>query len=225
MQYSHSKLSINLNNIKNNLNIIKKFSKTPICPVIKANAYGHGLIPSAEALTEAEIFGVTDVNEADLLRASGSTTPILILQGIIERSDINRIAKAGYQVVIHHLEQLSWLEEELAKINLTKPLTIWLKINSGMGRLGITPADYVKTYQELQSKTWCKEVILMTHLANANLIDSALNQHQIESFSQIAQELPDAATSIPASSGLLAGFGEDYDITTSLNKLLDQENE
>ncbi|MDG2090668.1 MAG: alanine racemase [Gammaproteobacteria bacterium] len=206
------KATINLSALNNNLKVARSHAKNrKVVAVIKGNAYGHGLIPVAEALQDADTFGVTDVDEADLLAASGNTKPILILQGIIERADINRIAKVGYQVVIHHFEQLAWLEKELAKINLTKPLSIWLKMNSGMGRLGITPTDYVKTYQNLQNKAWCKEVILMTHLANANLIDSDLNQHQLSTFSKITQELPDSATSIPASSGLLAGIGDNTD--------------
>lgn len=206
------KASINLSALSNNLEIARSHANSrKIVAVIKANAYGHGLIQAAEALQKADILGVTDVNEADLLAASGNNKPILILQGIIERADIIRIAKAGYQVVVHQLEQLAWLEEELTKINLSQPLSIWLKMNSGMGRLGISPADYVLAYQKLQSQAWCKEVVLMTHLANANLIDSALNQHQLDIFSTIAQELSEAATSIPASSGLLAGFGEDTD--------------
>lgn len=204
--------TINLSALSNNLKVARSHAKNKkVAAIVKANAYGHGLITAAEALSEADLFGVTDVDEAELLSSSGCIKPILVLQGIIERSDIRRIANAGYQVVIHHLEQLSWLEEELTSANLPKPLTIWLKMNSGMGRLGIKPADYVNAYQELHNKSWCKEVVLMTHLANANLIDSALNQHQVETFSQIALELPDASTSIPASSALLASIGEGAD--------------
>lgn len=206
------KASINLSALSNNLKIARsQANNRKIVAVIKANAYGHGLIPAAKALQAADIYGVTDINEAELLTASDINKPILILQGIIERADIIRIAQAGYQVVVHHFGQLAWLEEELAKIKLSQPLSIWLKMNSGMGRLGISPADYVLAYQKLKGQAWCKEVILMTHLANANLIDSALNQHQLDTFYKVAQELPGTATSIPASSALLAGFGENTD--------------
>jgi len=206
------KATINLKALTNNLEIARSNAQNrKVVAVIKADAYGHGLLPAAEALHEADIYGVTDVDEADLLVASGPNKPILILQGIAERPDIRRIAEAGYQVVIHHLEQLAWLEEDLGKVNLSKPLTLWLKMNSGMSRLGIIPADYVFAFQSLQSKPWCQEIIMMTHLANGNLIDSALNQHQLTTFNKVAQELPEVATSIPASSGLLAGFGENTD--------------
>jgi len=204
-----AKSTINLKALRHNLEIARSHAnKRKVVAVIKANAYGHGLVPVAEALQAADIFGVTDIDEADQLNASGCDKAILILQGIIERSDIARIARHGHQLVIHNLEHLSWLEEELDKINFAKPLSFWLKMNSGMGRLGIMPADFVSAYRSLQSKPWCHEVILMTHLANANLRDSALNQQQLDTFDAISALIPDAATSIPASSALLAGFGK-----------------
>ena len=206
------KATINLSALNNNMKVARSHAKTrKVVAVIKADAYGHGLTPIAEALQDADILGLTDVDEADLLAASGNTKPVLILQGIIARADIVRIAQSGYQVVVHLLEHLTWLEQELNKINLSKPLTIWLKMNSGMNRLGIMSGDYVKAYQELQKKAWCKEVILMSHFASANLIDSALNHYQVNTFSTVAQEIPDVATSISASAGLLAGFGDNTD--------------
>jgi len=206
------KSTINLKALTNNLEIARSHAKNrKIVAVIKANAYGHGLIPAAEALQAADIYGVTDVNEADQLTAAGTDKTILILQGIIERADIARIAEAGYQVVIHSLKQISWLEDELSNITLTKPLRFWLKMNSGMGRLGIMPADFTAAYQNLQGKPWCQEVILMTHMANANLKDSELNQQQLDTFSEITKQIPEAATSIQASSALLASYGESAD--------------
>jgi alanine racemase len=206
------KATINLSALRNNLKVARTAANNrKLVAVIKANAYGHGLLEAAEALQEADVYGVTDVNEASLLKSSGTDKPILILQGIIERADIARIAESGYQLVVHTQEQLSWLEEELSQLPNTKPLTIWLKMNSGMNRLGIMPSDFVKTYQALQNKSWCENVILMTHLANANLLDSNLNPQQLASFAKVAAQIPDAETSIPASSGLLADFGVDAD--------------
>ncbi|MFL2840605.1 MAG: alanine racemase [Pseudohongiellaceae bacterium] len=204
---SRNKATINLKALANNLEIACSYANNrKVVAVIKANAYGHGLISAAEALQAADIYGVTDVDEADKLAASSTNKPILILQGIIERGDISRIAKAGYQVVIHHIDQLAWLEEDLRKINLSRPLSFWLKINSGMGRLGITPTDYVSAFQNLQSKVWCKEVIMMSHFANASLINSALNQQQLATFSNFTQQLPKVVTSISASAALLTGL-------------------
>ncbi len=206
------KANISRSALSHNLNIARSFARDRrLVAVIKANAYGHGLIPCAEALKDADIFGVTDIDEADQLAAFDIHKDILILQGIIERADISRIAEGGYQIVIHHLDQLDWLEQELDPFKLDKPISFWLKMNSGMGRLGIAPEDFVSTYHKLQKKSWCKDVILMTHLANGNLIDSTLNQQQVDTFNTTTQAIPDAETSIPASSALLAEIGQSCD--------------
>ena len=204
--------SIKLSALTNNLQVARSHANNrKILAVIKANAYGHGLLPAAETLRDADAFGVTDVDEADLLAATGTLKPIVILQGIIERADINRIFNAGYQLVVHSLEQLSWLEEDFNKVTKAKPITLWLKMNSGMGRLGIMPTEFVKAFHALETKLWCEDIILMTHLANANLVDSTLNQQQLITFAEATHLLPNAATSVAASSGLLAGFGKDSD--------------
>lgn len=207
-----ARASIKLSALQHNLNIARQYAgPRKVLAVIKANAYGHGLLPVAEALNEADAFGVTDINEAETLTQADCKKPIVILQGIIEQSDITRIAAGGYQLVVHRMQDLQWLEEALDKNPPAAPLTIWLKMNSGMGRLGLKPAAVKSAYAGLQHKDWCSEVILMTHLANGNLTDSELNQQQINTFSSVAKELPDAPASIAASSGLLAGFGKDSD--------------
>ncbi|MEY4642486.1 MAG: alanine racemase [Pseudomonadota bacterium] len=177
-----------------------------ILAMIKANAYGHGLVPVAEALHDADIFGVTDIDEAEQLRAGGTDRPILILQGIIDRSEIARIALQGFQVVIHRVEHLTWLEEELVRLTLPAPLTFWLKLDSGMGRLGIAPEDFAAACRKLQARSWCAGVVAMTHLANSSLPDSPLNRRQLDCFTQRDAELRYVphATSIAASAALLA---------------------
>src|SRR5690606_19293606 len=99
------------------------------------------------------------------------------------------IALQGFQVVIHDVTQLQWLEEELASITLKQPLTFWLKLDSGMGRLGILPADYANACKTLVGKPWCDGVVLMTHLANASVPESPLNAQQMASFNQAIDEL------------------------------------
>lgn len=174
--------------------------------MIKANAYGHGLLQVAAALPGADAFGVTDVDEAEQLRAGGTDKPILILQGLIDRSEIPRVAMQGFQLVVPRLEHLAWLEEDIPKLPLAAPLTFWLKLDSGMGRLGIPPEDFAAALRRLQARQWCKQVVLMTHLANASLPDSDLNRQQLDCFSRLHEELclVPHATSVGASSALLA---------------------
>ena len=177
-----------------------------VLAMIKANAYGHGLAGAADALHGADAFGVTDIDEAEQLRAGGADKPILILQGLIDRSDIPRIALQGFQLVVPRLEHLAWLEEDLPKLALAEPLTFWLKLDSGMGRLGLAPQDFAAAFRNLQAKAWCKEVVMITHLANASLPDSPLNQQQLACFAQLHEELRYVPhmTSIGASAALLA---------------------
>lgn len=170
----------------------------PLAVIIKANAYGHGLLPVAEALAAAagsgkvaaaDVFGVTDIDEAEALRAAGFDRNILILQGLIDRSDIARIAAQGFQVVIHRSEHLQWLEEELAKVKIPVPLTFWLKLDSGMGRLGIAPEDYSRAFLALSAKPWTARVVMMTHLASASDPEADLNTRQLACFSATKEKL------------------------------------
>jgi alanine racemase len=201
--------SINLNALSHNLRVARQYAgQRKLLAVIKANAYGHGLLPVAEALGEADAFAVTDINEAEELASIHDPASILILQGILDYTDIPRIAESGFQVVIHREEELLWLEQTLDSKSPRTPLTFWLKMNSGMGRLGIQPDRYVTVYQQLKAKPWCADIVAMTHLANANLPNSALNKEQVETFTRFSSEIDDCSSSIAASSALLAGFGE-----------------
>jgi len=201
--------SINLNALSHNLRVARqRAGLRKLLAVIKANAYGHGLLPVAEALSEADAYAVTDIEEAEALAGILDPASIVILQGILEHSDIPRIAQAGFQVVIHREAELLWLEQALDSKNPKTPLTFWLKMNSGMGRLGIRPERYLAVYQQLKAKPWCRGIVAMTHLANANLPDSALNLEQLETFTRVSSEIVDCSSSIAASSALLAGFGE-----------------
>jgi len=199
--------SINRRALAHNLAIAKSHARgSKLVAVIKANAYGHGLLPVAEALQDADMFGVTCIEEAEQLRAGGSDKQILILQGPIVREDVVRIARSGFQLVVHDPLHLNWLEEEIAKISLPKPLTIWLKLESGMNRLGFSPVQFRAAYQILRSKLWVADVVLMTHLANASVPESLLNAEQVQNFRGAQGGLghTEAADSICASAGLLA---------------------
>jgi alanine racemase len=202
--------SINRRALQHNLAVARAHAHTTkkggkLLAVIKANAYGHGLVPVAEALEAADMYGVTDIHEAERLRAAGTHKDILILQGLISIDDVARVGAGGFQVVIHRLQDLQWLESEFDRKPPRQPLTFWLKLQSGMGRLGIAPSEYAACYRALEAKPWAGTVIMMTHLANASLPDSALNNTQLQCFRQIEASLRDLApaTSIPSSSGLL----------------------
>lgn len=210
--------TVNLKALQTNFHKAKLLSgHSKMVAVIKANGYGHGLIPVATALSEAELFAVTDLTEALLLRdgldVTQSEIPILILQGFIQRDEIKSICESDFQLVVHSLTQLEILDHEINRINLKKPLTLWLKMDSGMGRLGLAAQEYADAYRSLIAKPYVKEVIMMTHLANASLPGSPLIDQQLDSFAKVKAELKaeNPVTSIAASSGILSEANTESD--------------
>jgi len=206
--------SINRRALQHNLAVARAHAKGgKVVAVIKANAYGHGLIPVAEALESTDMFGVTDVVEAEQLRAAGCEKDILVLQGLISRNDVARIAAGAFQLVVHRLEDLQWLESELDQHPPARPLTFWLKLQSGMGRLGIAAEDFDASYHALRAKPWAGKVIMMTHLANASLPESDLNLTQLQRFRAMQTRLQQYApeTSIASSGGLLLDLDTNSD--------------
>lgn len=193
--------------LAHNLAIARRHApQSRVAAIIKADAYGHGLLPCAEALHDADLFGVTTVDEAEQLRVAGINKPILVMQGLIDKGDLHRIAHHNLQLVLHRTDDVALLEREFSKIAPKQPLTFWLKIDTGMGRLGIRPADIERIHLALRRQPWCKEVVLMTHLANASTPDSNLNSRQLLQFARSCQPLADFTpeTSIAASAALLA---------------------
>ncbi len=199
--------SIDRRALAHNLDIARRHApQSKVLAVIKADAYGHGLLACAEALRAADILGVTDIEEAERLRAHGIHKDILVMQGLIDKSDVRRVAKEGFQLVIHRVEDLALLETELSRVHLSHKLTFWLKLDTGMGRLGITAAEVQRLHLALRRQKWTEEVILMTHLANAGMPQSPLNTTQVLNFARSCQALAEFTpqTSIAASAALLA---------------------
>jgi alanine racemase len=199
--------SIDRRALAHNLEVARRHApQSKVLAVIKADAYGHGLLPCAEALHAADVLGVTDIEEAEKLRAHGIHKDILVMQGLIDKSDVRRVAKEGFQLVIHRPEDLALLETELARTRVTHKLTFWLKLDTGMGRLGVPAGEVQRLHLLLSRQKWTQEVILMTHLANAGMPESALNTTQILNFARSCQPLAEFTpqTSIAASAALLA---------------------
>lgn len=152
--------------------------------VIKANAYGHGAVAVAQALSpEADAFGVACIEEAIQLRTAGVTNPILLLEGVFERQELPVVVELGLWTVVHSLEQLDWL----LHTDLTSPLTVWLKLDSGMHRLGLAPAEYRKAHNALLSCGQVAEVVQMSHLARADELSCDATQAQRLCFEAATQ--------------------------------------
>ncbi|HEY5899575.1 MAG TPA: alanine racemase [Burkholderiales bacterium] len=137
---------------------------TRIWAVIKANAYGHGLERAAHALAGADGFAILDFQEAARLRLGGVTKPILMLEGVFQAADVALLHKYRLTPVIHTPAQI----EMLRAGELAGEIEVYLKVNSGMNRLGFTPENLGAAYAALREHPRVKGMTLMTHFADAD---------------------------------------------------------
>ena len=149
--------------IAHNLSVARRHAgSAKVWAVIKANAYGHGLERAARAAVGADGLAVLDFDEAARLRHAGLTQPILMLEGMFEPDDVSLVAQHRLTPVIHRREQLEMLRAASA------PLEVYLKVNSGMNRLGFTGDEVPHAYQALVRHPQVKSITLMTHFAEAD---------------------------------------------------------
>ena len=138
-----TELKINLSNLKHNINLIKKFTDADIQAVVKANSYGLNVSKVLKTIEDdVESFSVITLTEAEEVRGL-TTKPILLLQGIHELNDYKLIEKHKLDFVIHS----SWQLDKIEKYNLSNS-RIWLKINTGMNRLGINLDDFEELFKK-----------------------------------------------------------------------------
>ena len=190
---------INLNALQHNLVRVRQAApNSKVLAVIKANAYGHGLLQVADGLNQADAFAVARLPEAIQLRQAGVEKTIVVLEGFQESKDIAQFAEHNLQPVIHHIFQLELLDQ----IQLQKPIAVWLKVDSGMHRMGVAPRFVNQYWQQLRANEFVAEVRLMTHLASADDRRSEQTQQQLVIFDQAIAGL-DAETGIANSAGVL----------------------
>lgn len=132
--------------------------------VVKANAYGHGLERALRGFSDADGFGLIEVEGALRLRELGWQKPILLLEGFFEAADLPVLTENRLDTVVHCNEQIDMLEQAA----LTAPIDIHLKMNSGMNRLGFKPQDYAAAYSRLRAIQAVRRISFITHLANAD---------------------------------------------------------
>jgi alanine racemase len=169
--------------------------------VVKANAYGHGLEPALKGLSLTDGFALLDLAEAKTLREKGWTGPILLLEGLFAQEDIFTATDLQCDCVVHDFNQIDWLEA-LSEARSSKRLpNIYLKMNTGMNRLGFTPEQYREAYHRLHSAGY--ELTHMTHFANADYIDRTPSvDQQTELFNQTRDGLA-GSTSLSNSAAIL----------------------
>lgn len=181
--------TIHIAAMQHNLALAKKCAPdSRIWAIVKANAYGHGLARGLRAFAAADGIGLIEVDGAVQLREMGWQKPILLLEGFFDASDLPMAAAYQLQVTVHCIEQIGMLESA----RLASPVDVYLKMNSGMNRLGFRPDAYRAAYARLRAIPAVRHITLMTHFANA---DDAANDglplsEQVQRFRDAAEGLP-----------------------------------
>ncbi len=154
--------------------------------VIKANAYGHGAVAVARALSDtADAFGVACREEALELREAGIHSPILLLEGIFDPCELDALERLDLMTVVHNERQLHWI----LSARPSAPLRVWLKIDTGMHRLGLTPEQGRAAHAQLAACAHVGELVLMTHFARADEGDQAPTDQQIARFAALSASI------------------------------------
>ncbi len=150
-----------------------------VMAVVKANAYGHGLVTVAHALGEADAFAVARVDEGLCLRQAGITRPVVLLEGVFEREQLDAAAAHRFELVVHIEEQIELLRAAPAGCQFD----VWLKLDTGMNRLGLKGAAFAAAHAALVRVPAVRQPVrLMTHLAAADDKADPANPVQLARF-------------------------------------------
>ena len=188
---------IRLGALRHNFDVLRAVvPAAKIMAVIKANAYGHGMVAVAKSLPDADAFAVARVPEAVELREHGVTSPIVLLAGVIDQEELQLAVKGDFEPVVHCLEQIKLLET----CN-SGAVTVWLKFDTGMNRLGFDPSEAEGLIERMRCVRAVKEFRLMTHLSSADELDYPVTRTQMKQFHELAEHF-DGAVSIANSAGL-----------------------
>lgn len=192
---------INLDAARHNLIKVRSHApKAKVMAVIKANAYGHGLLRIAQALANVDAFAVARVDEGVRLRQAGITQRIAVLQGFTHAEELQSLIDYQLEAIVHSSHQLDLLESWQGQ----DTLVVWLKIDTGMNRLGFKVKDVSSVYQRLSGCRIIKQPAnLITHLASADDKTSAFTAQQIKLFNAAAVSY-EGERSVANSAGILA---------------------
>ncbi len=172
---------IDLQALQHNFRLVREAAPgARVLAVVKANAYGHGAVAVARALRAADAFALASVEEAVQLREAGITAPLVLLEGVFGVEELRAVAAHDLQMVVHSLEQLDWLEQS----DPATPLHLWLKVDTGMHRLGVTTRQYHEVRRRLSRLIAARggSLRLMSHLACADAPRHPANDSQLAAF-------------------------------------------
>jgi alanine racemase len=166
--------------LRHNLGAIRAYAPgAKVMAVVKANAYGHGLVNTALALADADSFAVARLEEGIALRSAGVRAPIVLLEGVFSAEQLAEAAHHGFELVVHDPLQLKLLEGHRG----AERFVLWIKMDTGMNRLGFRPEAFAAAHARLAAMTVpALELRAMTHLARADELEEPMTREQIATF-------------------------------------------
>jgi len=172
--------TIHVSALRENLRRVRELAPgSKVMAVVKADGYGHGLERVARALQGADAFGVAGIADGQRLRAAGISQRIVVLAGPDDAADLAEMRRLRLDPVIHHDAQIEWLAAD----SDPRPMHIWLKIDTGMHRLGFAPERARELHARLRELPSVeRDIGLLTHFANSDVFDDTLTTLQIERF-------------------------------------------
>ena len=192
-----ARVIINPQAARHNLACVRRLApQARVLAVVKADGYGHGIVRMARIFTDADAFAVASIEEAVTLREAGVARPILLLEGPFEAAELAQVAELGLEVVIHTEDQLAMLEAAPA------PAAVWLKLDSGMHRLGFDPPQFPAALA--RARALGSRLCFMTHFANTHRRGDASVARQNACFARALAGV-NGARSL-ANSGAILGY-------------------
>ena len=168
-----------------NLNRVKQLAPTAkIVSMVKANAYGHGVKDCLAALASTDAFGVACLEEALEIRELGYQQPITLIEGIFSAEEMQIVIDQNIEIIVHHQQQLDWLRAH-KDAYIAKNLKVWVKLNSGMNRLGFKVDEIIDVIYQLKADGF--SCVLAMHFANADADNHPLNEQQKQQFLHVKE--------------------------------------
>ena len=156
---------IDLQALRNNVAVAKRHAgKAKVFAVVKADGYGHGLDRILPALDGVDGFAVVELDAALRIRGNDASKPVLLLEGFFDEEELTSVSKHGLSAVVHENSQV----EMLSAMKLPQPVEVFVKINTGMNRLGFTAADVAGIVDKLTACANVRRILAMTHFADAD---------------------------------------------------------
>jgi len=194
-----ARVTIDLAALRHNLALVRQLCPhSHIMAMVKADAYGHGLLPVAQALATADGFAVARLDEALQLRRAGIAQRILLLGTLLDRDELCLCAQQNIDVTAHDADSVGLIDD----VATQHPLRVWLELDSGMHRLGLAPAEFAAADDRLQKNPGIVELLHWTHFSDAEDLRNDINDRQLAVMQ--ARTQPERAVSIANSASIIA---------------------